>query len=534
MEFISFVYTLIAFSSLLYFYLIWSESAKPKTTTHKAPPEASGAWPVIGHLRIMSGHPSAGIPHVNLGMLADKHGPIFSIRLGVHRVVVVSSPEVIKELFTTNDVAVSSRPSVKAGKHLAYDNAMLGFASYGAYWRQLRKIVSLELLSNRRLELQSHVSMSETGQFVKELYKLWEKKKSDGSGTEVGEGVVVDMKRWLGELNMNVVMRMVAGKRFGSGDNAEETKRCRRVMGDFFYLAGFFVPADALPYLGWLDLGGHEKRMKKAAKELDEVVGEWLAEHREREFSGEGKAQDFMDVMISVVKGADLQCEFDVDTIIKATCGTLIAGGTDTTAVVFVWALSLLLNHSHVLKKAQQELDKHVGKDRRVKESDLNNLIYLQAIVKETLRLYPPGPLAGTRRFTEDCVVGGYYIPKDTWLIVNLWKLQRDPRVWSDPLEFRPERFLAGDKTFDVKGQDFELIPFGAGRRICPGLSFGLQMLHLVLASLLQAFDMSTVSDEAVDMSESAGLTNMKATPLDVVVTPRLPPRLYNEIVEIY
>nr|WOF00834.1 flavonoid hydroxylase 2 [Dracocephalum moldavica] len=511
-----YVYATLAFITLFIFYLISLRT----TTTPKSPPQAAGAWPFLGHLDVVSGR--AGLPHVNLGTLADKYGPIFGIRIGAHPTVVVSSWELAKEVFTTNDAAVSSRPSVKAGKHLAYDYAMLGFSSYGAYWRQLRKLVSLELFSARRIELQRNVRVSETAQFIDDVHALWGKEK-DGSGR-----ALVDMKEWFGELNLNVVLRMVAGKRFGSGDEAEETRRCRRIMRDFFHLAGLFVPADALPYVGWLDIGGHEKRMKKTAKELDEIVGEWLVEHRRKEYSGEDKPQDFMDVMLSVVKDGNFECEYDVDTIIKATCGTLIAGGTDTTTVVFIWALALLLNNRHVLKKAQDELDIHVGKERRVKESDIDKLVYLQAITKETLRLYPPGPLGGTRRLTQDCNMGGYHVPKETWLIVNLWKLHRDPRVWSDPMEFRPERFLNGDRIIDVKGQDFELIPFSAGRRICPGTNFGMQMLHLVLASLLQAFDLSTVSNEEVDMSESAGLTNMKATPLDVLISPRLPLSLYN------
>ncbi|KAK6150746.1 hypothetical protein DH2020_015678 [Rehmannia glutinosa] len=179
---------------------------------------------------------------------------------------------------------------------------------------------------------------------------------------------------------------------------------------------------------------------------------------------------------------------------------------------MLVWALSLLLNNRHVLKEAQEELDKHIGRERRVKESDISNLVYLQAITKETLRLYP----------------AGYHVQKGTWLIVNLWKLHRDPHVWGDDLlEFKPERFLSTHKNVDVRGQNFELIPLGAGRRSCPGTNFGLQMLHLVLANLLHAFEVSTVSDDVVDMTESAGLTNIKATPLDVLVAPRLSPSLY-------
>lgn len=194
---------------------------------------------------------------------------------------------------------------------------------------------------------------------------------------------------------------------------------------------------------------------------------------------------------------------------------------------MLVWTVSLLLNNRHVLKKVQQELDIHIGKERRVKESDIDKLIYLQAIVKETLRLYPAGFLGSPREFTEDCKLADYHIPKGTRLIINLWKTHRDPQVWFDPLEFRPERFLTTHKDFDVKGQNFELIPFGAGRRICPGISFSLHMLHLVLANLLHAFELSTPSHESVNMTVNAGLTNMKATPLDVLLSPRLSRTLY-------
>lgn len=203
----------------------------------------------------------------------------------------------------------------------------------------------------------------------------------------------------------------------------------------------------------------------------------------------------------------------------------MIAGGSDTTSVMLTWALSLVVNNRNVLKKVQEEIDMEIGKERKVEESDIPNLHYLQAIIKETLRLYPASPLGGFREFTEDCTVGDYHVPKGTRLILNLWKLQRDPNVWENPLEFKPERFL--NKDVDVKGAHFELIPFGAGRRICPGMGFGLQMLHLVLANLLHAFDFSTPFGEPTDMTESTGLTNCKATPLHLLISPRLSPHLY-------
>jgi len=200
----------------------------------------------------------------------------------------------------------------------------------------------------------------------------------------------------------------------------------------------------------------------------------------------------------------------------------LIAGATDTTAVTMTWALSLLLNNHHALKKVKDELDEHVGKERLVNESDINKLVYLQAVVKETLRLYPAGPFSGPREFTENCTLGGYKIEAGTRFMLNIWKLHRDPRVWSNPLEFQPERFLNTHKNVDVKGQHFELLPFGGGRRSCPGISFGLQMSHLALASFLQAFEITTPSNAQVDMSATFGLTNMKTTPLEVLVRPVL------------
>ncbi|KAK2969401.1 hypothetical protein RJ640_020344 [Escallonia rubra] len=468
---------------------------------------------------------TCSLPHITLGAMADKYGPIFTIRLGVQRALVVSNWEIAKELHTSCDVVISSRPKFRAAKHLAYNYAMFGFSPYGPYWRELRKITSIELLSSHRLELLKHVRVSETEICIKELYQVWSEKKNY-SGL-----VLVELKQWFGDLTLNVILRMIAGKRYfgasAAGDEAE-ARRFQKAMRAFFRYLGLFLVSDMIPFLGWLDLGGHEKGMKETAKEIDSIVGEWLKEHREMRSSAEddGVQKDFVDVLLSAVEGAVNLSGFDADTIIKSTCLNIIAGGGDTTTVMLIWALSLLLNNRHALKRTQDELDEHVGKDRQVNESDINNLVYLQAVVKETLRLYPAAPLSAPREFAEDCTVGDFHVRKGTRLIMNLGKLQRDPKVWSNPAEFRPERFLTTHKDVDVKGQHFELIPFGAGRRSCPGTNFGVQMLHLVLATLLHSFELSSPVDAPVDMTESAGLTNLKATPLEVLLAPRLSPNL--------
>nr|ANC70233.1 flavone 6-hydroxylase [Erigeron breviscapus] len=488
-------------------FMIYSITFITITRKKNTAPEATGAWPIVGNLNLFGGS-SDNPPHVVLGSMAVKYGPIFTIRLGIRKVLVVNSWEIAKEIFTIHDAIVASRPKFMAAKILGYDYVMFGVSPNGPYWREMRKITSLELLSSRRLEQLKHIRVSELKHSIENLY-------------EQGK-VLVDIVKWFGELDMNVMLRMVTGKRYT--DEEQDMDRFRDVIREFFYLLGLFVVADTLPFLGWLDIGGHVKAMKRVARDIDFMFSKWLDEHRTKRNSGEAIGEkDFIDVMISAAESGGF-ADYDADAVIKSTCLDIIASSADTITVMLTWTLSLLLNNPHTLRKAQEEIDNHVGKDRQVDDSDINNLVYLQAIVKETLRLYPAAPFGAAREFSKDCTVAGYHIQKGTWLMVNISNLQRDPKIWSDPSMFRPERFL--DETHlnvDVKGRNFELIPFGAGRRYCPGIALALQMLHIVLATLLQNFDMSAPNDEPVDMTGSAGLINAKASPLEIQITPRLP-----------
>lgn len=206
---------------------------------------------------------------------------------------------------------------------------------------------------------------------------------------------------------------------------------------------------------------------------------------------------------------------------------SLTLGATDTSTATLTWALTLLLNNREVLKKAQKELDHNIGRERQANESDIKNLPYLQSIIRETLRLYPAAPLLIPYESMEDCTVGGYHIPAGTRVLINVSKIQRDLQVWPDPDKFLPERFLTSAKNCDVRGQNFELIPFGSGRRICPGVTLGLQVMQLTLANLLQGFDIATPLDEPLDVSETYGITNLKAGQLDVLLIPRLSHEIY-------
>ncbi|KAF3435663.1 hypothetical protein FNV43_RR22754 [Rhamnella rubrinervis] len=465
-----------------------------KNKCRRSPPEPAGAWPLIGHLHLLGG--ANKLLHRTLAAIADEYGPAFWLRIGIHRALVVSNWQVVQECFTADDKVFSTRPKFFAVKLMGYDHAMLGLAPYGQYWRDIRKLA--------------------------ELYEKC---------IENGGQALVEMKERLGDMAMNIIVRMVAEKRyFGSGPSgAEESRQCQKALASFLYFVGVFMATDAVPFLGWLDVvRGYVREMKKTARDLDCVLGRWVDEHRRRRLRGriEQEEQDFIHVMLSVMDEGEVSAD-EADTVIKATCMSLILAGSDSTLVTLTWAISLLLNNPHKLKKAQEELDVQVGKHREVKKSDIKHLFYLQAIVKETLRLYPATPLSVPHEAMEDCTVAGFHVPARTRLFVNLWKLQRDPCIWSNPSEFQPERFLTEHAHFDVRGQNFEFIPFGSGRRSCPGISFALQVLHLSLARLLHGFNLERVSEELVDMSEGPGMTMPKATPLEVILVPRLPSMLY-------
>ncbi|XP_019178644.1 PREDICTED: cytochrome P450 CYP82D47-like [Ipomoea nil] len=506
-------------SALLY--TLWKKSQPNSNRNIVLPPEIPGAWPIIGHLHLLGVQiPLARI----LAAMTDKHGRIFSLWLGMHRAIVISDREFLKECFTTHDKALAGRPESSAGEYLGFNYAGFGLGSYGPYWRKIRKIVMSEVLSARRLEKFSHTRVSEVETCIRELHSAVIAAQSPATGE-----AMINMSHWLEKLTLNLIVKIIAGKRYKTaGVEDDEANRSRKAVTELLSLSGQAVVSDVIPVtlLRWVDIKGVIKSMKRVAAEMDAIIGAWIDEHGERAPENE---RDFIDVLLSVVTDDLLEYGHTKRTIIKATIMTLIVGGSDTTAVTLTWVLSLLLNNRDALQRAQKEIDTVVGVGRWVEESDIKNLPYLQAIIKETLRLYPAAPLSVPHVATEDCDVAGYNIPRGTRLLVNLWKLHRDPEVWAGAEEFRPERFLPGGgaSEADFRGQHFEFIPFGSGRRSCPGITFAMQVNHLVVARLLQGFDFSTPSHAAVDMTEGVSVTLPKAKPLEILVAPRLPSLLY-------
>ncbi|XP_010527268.1 PREDICTED: cytochrome P450 82G1-like [Tarenaya hassleriana] len=481
-------------------------------------PEPSGALPLIGHLHLLRGK---DLVFKKFAAMSDKLGPIFSLKIGTYRLVVVSDSETVRDCFTASDQVLANRPNISLGRYVGYNNAILALAPYGDYWRELRKITTIHLFSNHRIEMLGHVRLSEVSAFIKHLYTTTMERGSS----------MVGMDTLLEFMTFNIILRTVVGKRIEYGEVEREEWRYKKAIKQMEHLAGIFMVGDAIPLLEWLDFA-NVSSMKNTAKELDAVISKWLQEHLE-ERSGNGNDEigldqdkTVMDLLIDVLPEDVVMSGHTRDTIVKATTLILTLTGSDSTFITLIWAVSLLLNNPSVLKTAQDEMDDIVGKGRWVEESDIRNLKFLQAIIKETHRLYPPAPLTGIREASEDCYVGGYRISKGTRLLINLWKLHRDPKIWQEPEVFRPERFMVEEtKGWDKSG--YEYIPFSSGRRSCPGMNLGLRVVYLVLARLLQGFELRRVSDEPLDMAEGPGLALPKVEPIEVSVMPRLEPDLY-------
>jgi len=230
--------------------------------------------------------------------------------------------------------------------------------------------------------------------------------------------------------------------------------------------------------------------------------------------------QDFLDILLEIQSELNATAGYSLvhrDTV-KALLLDMLGAGTDTISTALVWTMTELLRHPQVMKKLQTEVREIARGKPSVTDDDLDKMHYLKAVIKEVLRIRAPVPLLVPREAIQDVRVMGYDITAGTQVLINAWAIARDPLTWDDPEEFRPERFL--NSSIDLKGHDFEFIPFGAGRRGCPGILFALNVNELALANVLYRFDLSLPSGEDLDRSEVTRLTIHKKTPLIVVATP--------------
>ncbi|KAL6885563.1 hypothetical protein ACP4OV_010342 [Aristida adscensionis] len=492
-------------------------------------PPGPRPWPIIGNLNLMG-----ELPHRSIHDLSRRYGPVMQLRFGSMPVVVGATAGAARLFLRTHDAAFTDRPRLAIARHTAYDCTDILWSDYGAYLRQARRICAAELFGARRLDSLEHIRADEVRATLRGLHR-------DGAGAGAG---AVRLRDHLNMLTLGVISRMVLGRKYVGEETTAMTKQqapppaatpaeFREMVDEFFVLNGAFNIGDFLPWLDWMDLQGYVRRMKRTGQMFGRFLDRIIDEHNDRR-RREGEAfvaRDMVDVLLQLADDPDLEVPLTRDNV-KSITQDLVIGGTDTSSMTIEWAISELLKNPKHLAKATEELDRVVGRARLVSEKDLPDLPYIEAILKETMRIHPAAPMLAPHVAREDVSVGGYDIPAGTTVFINVWSIGRDPEVWDAPEEFRPERFTAS-KAVDVRGQDFELLPFGSGRRMCPGYPLALKVMMLSIANLVHGFEWRLpdgMTEEELNMEEVFLLAMPRKLPLEVVLQPKLPGHLYMEV----
>nr|XP_043626362.1 7-ethoxycoumarin O-deethylase-like [Erigeron canadensis] len=453
--------------------------------------------PIIGNLHLLGDQ-----PHHSLAKLAKIYGPIMSLRLGHVTTLVISSAAAAKEVLQKQDLAFSSRHIPDAVHARNHSQHSLVWLPVGTQWRTLRRILNNNIFASNSLDANQHLR----GQKVHELIAYCTKASKSNDSVDIGRAAF--------RTSLNLLSNTIFSKDL-TDPYEDSGKEFRNVIGNIMVEIGKQNLVDIFPLLKKMDPQGIRRRVGHHFEKILEIFEQMIEERLGIDGSNQN---DVMGVCLKI-------SQENPDEINRAHINSLFldlfSAGTDTSSNTLEWAMSEVLRNPLVMTKAKLELEEVIGKGKIVTEDDVPKLPYLSCIVKETLRMHPPVPFLIPRKVNKQVKLNGYTIPENTQVLVNAYAIGRDPTIWEDSQEFKPERFLAS--KFDVRGQDFELIPFGAGRRKCPGLLLAMRMIPMMLGSLLNNFDWkidTTSSPNELDMTEKFGLTLQKAIPLCVVPTP--------------
>ncbi|XP_057977304.1 labd-13Z-ene-9,15,16-triol synthase, chloroplastic-like [Malania oleifera] len=491
--------------------LIWLLPKKPKKTQTAPLPPGPYGLPLLGYIPFLDTHLCRCFTN-----LAAAHGPIFKLWLGTKMCVVVNSPEMMREVMRDQDQTFANRDPTISQRIFSHDGNDIAFAPYGADWRLLRKVFVRELLSNANLD---------------DSYALRRREVRNAARTVYGKaGAPVDIGELAFLTSFDAVTSMLWGGTLGAEEGKSFGSEFRQVVMAIVGLVTKPNVSDFFPALARLDLQGIEKEMRKIMSHIDRIFDFALDRRvkmgmgKRREGNGEEDGgKDFLQFLVELREKERATGESITLMQTKAMLWDIVAAGTDTTATTVEWAMAEVMNHPEILQKLHEELANVVGPNNAVEEAHLSKLTYLNAVVKETLRLHPAFPFLIPHSPSETTVVGGYTIPKGTRVFINVWAVQRDPKIWPDPLEFRPDRFLGSDAgRMDYLGKNYHYLPFGSGRRICAGLPLAERMTMHLMASFLHLFRWRLPEDTLkIDFEEKFGIVMKKAIPLVAIPTPK-------------
>ncbi|GAV68381.1 LOW QUALITY PROTEIN: p450 domain-containing protein, partial [Cephalotus follicularis] len=473
------------FTFIIFFFMVVKIVRQPraKNSTPKLPP-GPRKLPDIENIHQLLG----SLPHHTLRDLTKKYGPLMHL-LGEVSTVVVSSPEMAEKVMKNHGMVFAYKPSLVGTTIISYNNSDIAFSPYGDYWRQIRKIATMELLGANRVQMFRSIREEEASNFIKTISSR--------------NGLPINLSERLFSLAYGITSRAAFGKKC----NEEDQKTFISIVNKATTLVSGFSIADAYPSIKVLEtISGLRPRFEKLFKMADRILQNIL--------NVEADA-DLVDVLLKIQQEGDLQFPL-TDNNIKAVIFNIFSAGSETSSATVEWAFCEMLKNPRLMKEAQNEVSRVFYDKKTVDETRIHELKLLNSIIKESLRLHPPLPLI-PRASGEECEIDGYTIPVKSRVFVNAWAIGRDPTYWSEAETFQPERFL--NNSIDYKGTDFQFIPFGAGRRICPGMSYALPNIQLPLAQMLYHFDWKLPNDmpEELDMTEEFGLSVKRKKDLFVI-----------------
>ncbi|KAJ9563656.1 hypothetical protein OSB04_008816 [Centaurea solstitialis] len=488
-------------STCIFLYLLTTKLIRWKSGNVVRLPPGPYPLPIIGNIFELGKN-----PHVSLTSLSKTYGGLMTLKLGSSITVVVSSPEFAKEILLKHDLPFSSRwvpDTGRAGNHHLFSMFWL---PVGDQWRRLRKLSKEHLFSVQQLDAGQLLRRKKIQELVDYVHECFTSRKP------------INIGRVAFTTSFNVLSNFIFSTDMARYDyDSLETQEFKDAVSSLADVLGKPNLADFFPLLKPLDPQGLLRKanvyIEKAMAILDGMVEQRVQVTAKSSSHAVSSTNDVLDLLLDLSRKNE--SEFSRKDVLHLLYD-LFSAATDTTTSTMEWAMAELVRNPKKMAKTRSELEEFAGKDGMIiEESDIGKLPYLEAVIKETLRLHPPTPFLLPHKALCDVEIGGFVVPKDAQIQCNVWAIGRDPAVWSDPHEFMPERFL--DIDIDYRGRYFELIPFGSGRRICPGLPLAHRMLHLMLASLIQKFDWELeggTRPEDMDMSERFGITLHKNVPL--------------------
>ncbi|XP_010449948.1 PREDICTED: cytochrome P450 705A20-like [Camelina sativa] len=470
---------------------------KPKDSRSFVLPPSPPSLPIIGHLHLLL----SALTHKSLQKLSSKYGPLLVIRIFYVPIIIVSSAPMAYEIFKVHDVNVSSRGIIAIDESLMFGASGILNAPHGEYWKFIKKLMATKLFRPQVLERSRGVRVEELQRFYKSILDKATKNES------------VDIGKEAMKLMNNTLCKLIMGRSFSEDDG--ESERVRGLVDETYALSEkIFLAAILRRPLAKLGISLFKKEIMAVSNKFDELLERMLQEHKEKHEEQYQEGMDMMDVLLAAY--GDENAEYKITwNHIKGFFVEFFIGGTDTSVQTTQWAMAEMINDARVLERLREEIISVVGETRLIQETDLPNLPYLQAVVKEVLRLHPPSPVL-IRTFQEKSEVKGYYIPEKTTLIINIYAVMRDSASWEDPESFKPERFLGSTRSEqeDEKDQELKYLPFGSGRRGCPGSNLGSIFVGTAIGVMVQCFDWE-IKEDKVNMDETfEGMTLKMVHPL--------------------